>query len=244
MIIAPVSWLPIPSYNIHWFTVSPRLPSKMTPSVELIKSFGRGLGTRFVWNLSKVIVFFVADMIEKNALEGITDYYGFLGKFKWLNEAIYSYSWHCKHFFCPLLCLVESLRRETTEGQWPKKAKVQALRRHKKNRSLKAKEMMEPAKEISTGESSVASLVASTPSSPPCWTGLIENLSKEFLISLTSLPSGENNMTKTSLQKKYFLSWLLLLMFHIVRIPYLWWSTLQLDRKKSKDVNEFLSRNV
>ena len=42
--------------------------------------FGKRFGTSFVWNLSKVIVFFVADMIEKNALEGIRDYFEFLGK--------------------------------------------------------------------------------------------------------------------------------------------------------------------
>ncbi|XP_015780489.1 PREDICTED: GRAM domain-containing protein 1C-like [Acropora digitifera] len=65
---------------------------------------------------------FVKNMIEKNALEGIRDYFEFL---------------------------VESLRRETTEGQWPKKAKVPALRRHRRNRSLKNKEMTEPVKEIS-----------------------------------------------------------------------------------------------
>lgn len=66
---------------------------------------------------------FVKNMIDKNALEGIRDYFEFL---------------------------VESLRRETTEGQWPKKAKVPALRRHRRNRSLKNKEMTEPVKEIST----------------------------------------------------------------------------------------------
>ena len=42
--------------------------------------FRKRFGTSFVWNLSKVTVFFVADMIEKNALEGIKDYFEFLGK--------------------------------------------------------------------------------------------------------------------------------------------------------------------
>ncbi|XP_068685405.1 protein Aster-B-like [Montipora foliosa] len=65
---------------------------------------------------------FVKNMIEKNALEGLRDYFQFL---------------------------VESLRRETTEGHWPNKLKVAASRRHKRNRSLKQKEMVEPVTEVS-----------------------------------------------------------------------------------------------
>lgn len=61
-------------------------------------------------------------MIEKNALVGIEDYYQFLG---------------------------ENLRREITEGQWPKKRKASPTRRHKRNRSLKNKEVIEPAAEVS-----------------------------------------------------------------------------------------------
>lgn len=65
---------------------------------------------------------FVKNMIEKNALEGLRDYFQFL---------------------------VENLRRETTEGHWPNKLKVAASRRHKRNRSLKQKEMVEPVTEVS-----------------------------------------------------------------------------------------------
>ncbi|KAL9964996.1 hypothetical protein ACROYT_G028719 [Oculina patagonica] len=65
---------------------------------------------------------FVRNMIEKNAQEGLEGYFQFL---------------------------VESLRRETTEGQWPKKRKISPTRRHKRNRSLKNKEVMEPALEVS-----------------------------------------------------------------------------------------------
>lgn len=46
----------------------------------------------------------------------------------------------------------ENLRREITEGQWPKKRKVSPTRRHKRNRSLKNKEVIEPAAEVSMGE--------------------------------------------------------------------------------------------
>ncbi|KAJ7391103.1 Protein Aster-B [Desmophyllum pertusum] len=65
---------------------------------------------------------FVRNMIEKNALEGLEGYFKFLA---------------------------ESLRRETTEGHWPKKRKTSPTRRHKRNRSLKNKEVMEPAVEVS-----------------------------------------------------------------------------------------------
>lgn len=61
-------------------------------------------------------------MIEKNAVEGIADYFQFLA---------------------------ESLRRETTEGQWIKKRKTSPTRRHKRNRSLKNNEAMEPTNEAS-----------------------------------------------------------------------------------------------
>ena len=46
-----------------------------------------------------------------------------------------------------LIWAVESLRRETTEGQWPKKRKTSPTRRHKRNRSIKSKESMETATE-------------------------------------------------------------------------------------------------
>ena len=49
-------------------------------------------------------------------------------------------------------CAVDSLRRETTEGQWPKKRKTSPTRRHRRNRSLKSKEVMEPDLEASKGE--------------------------------------------------------------------------------------------
>ena len=49
-------------------------------------------------------------------------------------------------------CTVESLRRETTEGQWSKKRKTSPTRRHKRNRSLKNKEVTEPDMEVSNGE--------------------------------------------------------------------------------------------
>lgn len=65
---------------------------------------------------------FVRNMIEKNAVEGIADYFQFLA---------------------------ESLRRETTEGQWIKKRKTSPTRRHKRNRSLKNNEAMEPTNEAS-----------------------------------------------------------------------------------------------
>lgn len=65
---------------------------------------------------------FVRNMIEKNAVEALEDYFQFL---------------------------VENLRRETTEGQWPKKGKTSPTRRHKRNRSLKNKEVMEPTTEAS-----------------------------------------------------------------------------------------------
>jgi len=44
---------------------------------------------------------------------------------------------------------VESLRRETTEGQWPKKRKSSPTRRHKRNRSVKNKEVTQPDMEVS-----------------------------------------------------------------------------------------------
>ena len=47
---------------------------------------------------------------------------------------------------------MESLRRETTEGQWPKKRKTSPTRRHKRSRSLKNKEVTEPDMEVSNGE--------------------------------------------------------------------------------------------
>ena len=47
--------------------------------------------------------------------------------------------------------LAESLRRETTEGQWIKKRKTSPTRRHKRNRSLKNNEAMEPTNEASIG---------------------------------------------------------------------------------------------
>lgn len=65
---------------------------------------------------------FVKNMIDKNALEGIEGYFQFL---------------------------VESLRRETTEGQWPKKRKSSPTRRHKRNRSAKNKEVTQPDMEVS-----------------------------------------------------------------------------------------------
>lgn len=46
----------------------------------------------------------------------------------------------------------ENLRREITEGQWPKKRKTSPTRRHKRNRSLKNKEVIEPTAEVSMGE--------------------------------------------------------------------------------------------
>lgn len=46
---------------------------------------------------------------------------------------------------------VESLRRETTEGQWPKKRKSSPTRRHKRNRSVKNKEVTQPDMEVSNG---------------------------------------------------------------------------------------------
>ena len=49
-------------------------------------------------------------------------------------------------------CPVEGLRRETTEGQWSKKRKTSPTRRHKRNRSLKNKEVMEPDMAVSNGE--------------------------------------------------------------------------------------------
>ncbi|PFX16245.1 GRAM domain-containing protein 1B [Stylophora pistillata] len=71
-------------------------------------------------NYQKSVWGFVRNMIEKNALEGLEGYFKFL---------------------------VESLRRETTEGQWPKKRKTSPTRRHKRNRSIKNKESMETATE-------------------------------------------------------------------------------------------------
>lgn len=71
-------------------------------------------------NYQKSVWGFVRNMIEKNALEGLEGYFKFL---------------------------VESLRRETTEGQWPKKRKTSPTRRHKRNRSIKSKESMETATE-------------------------------------------------------------------------------------------------
>lgn len=71
-------------------------------------------------NYQKSVWGFVRNMIEKNALEGLEGYFKFL---------------------------VESLRRETTEGQWPKKRKTSPTRRHKRNRSIKNKESMEIATE-------------------------------------------------------------------------------------------------
>ena len=47
--------------------------------------------------------------------------------------------------------LAESLKRETTEGQWIKKRKSSPTRRHKRNRSLKNNEAMEPTNEASIG---------------------------------------------------------------------------------------------
>lgn len=83
---------------------------------------------------------FVRNMIEKNALEGLEGYFQFL---------------------------VESLRRETTEGQWPKKRKTSPTRRHKRNRSLKNKEVTEPDMEVSNEDK----------------TGLLERLSSTGAIS-------------------------------------------------------------
>ncbi|XP_058941918.2 protein Aster-B isoform X4 [Pocillopora verrucosa] len=71
-------------------------------------------------NYQKSVWGFVRNMIEKSALEGLEGYFKFL---------------------------VESLRRETTEGQWPKKRKTSPTRRHKRNRSIKSKESMETATE-------------------------------------------------------------------------------------------------
>lgn len=71
-------------------------------------------------NYQKSVWGFVRNMIEKNALEGLESYFKFL---------------------------VESLRRETTEGQWPKKRKTSPTRRHKRIRSIKNKEPMETATE-------------------------------------------------------------------------------------------------
>jgi len=47
---------------------------------------------------------------------------------------------------------VDNLKRETTEGQWPKKRTSSPSRRHKRNRSLKNKEVVEPTTEVSMGE--------------------------------------------------------------------------------------------
>jgi len=44
---------------------------------------------------------------------------------------------------------VDNLKRETTEGQWPKKRTSSPSRRHKRNRSLKNKEVVEPTTEVS-----------------------------------------------------------------------------------------------
>ncbi|XP_020623293.1 GRAM domain-containing protein 1B-like isoform X2 [Orbicella faveolata] len=83
---------------------------------------------------------FVRNMIEKNALEGLEGYFQFL---------------------------VESLRRETTEGQWSKKRKTSPTRRHKRTRSLKNKEVTEPDMEVSNEDK----------------TGLLQRLSARGTIS-------------------------------------------------------------
>lgn len=62
-----------------------------------------------------------------------------------LNKLVQYTSRDVGFFF--LIWAVESLRRETTEGQWPKKRKTSPTRRHKRNRSIKSKESMETATE-------------------------------------------------------------------------------------------------
>lgn len=62
-----------------------------------------------------------------------------------LNKLVQYTSRDVGFFF--LIWAVENLRRETTEGQWPKKRKTSPTRRHKRNRSIKSKESMETATE-------------------------------------------------------------------------------------------------
>ena len=91
--------------------------------------FRKRFGTSFVWNLSKVIVFFVADMIEKNALEGIRDYFEFLGKLNWLSETNQGSFLPLRAFLLSLVMISGEFEKRDDRGSVAKESKSTGIKK-------------------------------------------------------------------------------------------------------------------
>ena len=91
--------------------------------------FRKRFGTSFVWNLSKVIVFFVADMIEKNALEGIRDYFEFLGKLNWLSETNQGSFLQLRAFLLSLFMISGEFEKRDDRGSVAKESKSTGIKK-------------------------------------------------------------------------------------------------------------------